>query len=160
MTYVHVFLNIKIPSSFKFKYILLKIANVGVFISFIVMQIKSFLVLCLCHMLYIPFFCGAHKAKRHICFTLLFVRLSVCHVLLLLAPHAFRVTLVFYQYILWNDILCLSFQLLKILFWLRITDEGSVPEMRIWSILLIKSDSNWCKHLSRSLFLYLFFLDR
>ena len=22
--------------------------------------------------------------------------------------------------------------------WLRITDEGSVPEMRIWSILLIK----------------------
>ena len=26
------------------------------------------------------------------------------------------------------------------LVWLRITDEGSVPEMRIWSILLIKSD--------------------
>ena len=24
--------------------------------------------------------------------------------------------------------------------WLRITDHGSVPEMRIWSILLIKSD--------------------
>ena len=24
--------------------------------------------------------------------------------------------------------------------WLRITDEGSVPEMRIWPILLIKSD--------------------
>ena len=24
--------------------------------------------------------------------------------------------------------------------WLRITDEGSVPEMRIWSILLIESD--------------------
>ena len=24
--------------------------------------------------------------------------------------------------------------------WLRITDEGSVPEMRIWSILLINSD--------------------
>ena len=23
---------------------------------------------------------------------------------------------------------------------IRITDEGSVPEMRIWSILLIKSD--------------------
>ena len=32
----------------------------------------------------------------------------------------------------------------------RITDEGSVPEMRIWSILLIKSDSKWCLHLSRS----------
>ena len=37
--------------------------------------------------------------------------------------------------------------------WLRITDEGSVPEMRIWSILLIKSDLKWCIHLSRSLFL-------
>ena len=32
--------------------------------------------------------------------------------------------------------------------WLRITDEGSVPEMRIWSILLIKSDLKWCIHLS------------
>ena len=40
-------------------------------------------------------------------------------------------------------------------FWLRITDEGSVPEMRIWSILLIKSDLKWCIYLSRSLFLYL-----
>ena len=38
--------------------------------------------------------------------------------------------------------------------WLRITDEGSVPEMRIWSILLINSDLKWCIHLSRSLFLY------
>ena len=36
--------------------------------------------------------------------------------------------------------------------WLRITDEGSVPEMRIWSILLIKSVLKWCIHLSRSLF--------
>ena len=36
--------------------------------------------------------------------------------------------------------------------WLRITDEGSVPEMRIWSILLIKSVQKWCMHLSRSLF--------
>ena len=27
--------------------------------------------------------------------------------------------------------------------WLRITDEGSVPEMRIWSMLLIKSDLKW-----------------
>ena len=26
--------------------------------------------------------------------------------------------------------------------WLRITDEGSLAEMRIWSILLIKSDLN------------------
>ena len=39
--------------------------------------------------------------------------------------------------------------------WLRITKEGSVPEMRIWSILLIKSELKWCIHLSRSLFLYL-----
>ena len=36
--------------------------------------------------------------------------------------------------------------------WLRITDEGLVPEMRIWFILLIKSDLKWCIHLSRSLF--------
>ena len=36
--------------------------------------------------------------------------------------------------------------------WLRITDEGSVPEMRIWSISLIQSDLKWCIHLSRSLF--------
>ena len=42
--------------------------------------------------------------------------------------------------------------------WLRITDEGSVPEMRIWFILLVKSDSKWCIHLSRSLFLYFNFL--
>ena len=39
--------------------------------------------------------------------------------------------------------------------WLMITDEGSVSKMRIWSILLIKSDFKWCIHLSRSLFLYL-----
>ena len=40
-------------------------------------------------------------------------------------------------------------------FWLRITDEGSVSEMRIWSILLIKSNLKWCIYLSRSLFLHL-----
>ena len=40
------------------------------------------------------------------------------------------------------------------LLWLWITNEGSVPEMRIWSILLIKSDLKWCIYLSRSLFLY------
>ena len=32
--------------------------------------------------------------------------------------------------------------------WLRITDEGSVPEMRIWFILLIKFDLKWCIHLN------------
>ena len=37
--------------------------------------------------------------------------------------------------------------------WRRITDEGSLPEMRIWSILLIKSELKWCIHLSSSLFL-------
>ena len=37
----------------------------------------------------------------------------------------------------------------------RITGEGSVPEMRIWSILYINSDIKWCTciHLSRSLFI-------
>ena len=28
--------------------------------------------------------------------------------------------------------------------WLKITDEGSVPEMRYWSVLLIKFDLKWC----------------
>ena len=48
-----------------------------------------------------------------------------------------------------------SSQLLTYFVWLRITDEGSVPKMRIWSILLIKSDLKWCIHLGRSLFSYL-----
>ena len=48
----------------------------------------------------------------------------------------------------------ITFQRLTYFVWLRITDEGSVPEMRIWSILLIKSDLKWCIHLSRSLFSY------
>ena len=34
----------------------------------------------------------------------------------------------------------ITFQLLNYFVWLRITYEGSVPEMRIWSILLIKSN--------------------
>ena len=34
--------------------------------------------------------------------------------------------------------------------------RGSVPEVRIWSILLIKSDLKWCKHRSRK---YLFILQ-
>ena len=42
-------------------------------------------------------------------------------------------------------------QLFKLL-WLRITDEGSVPEMCIWSILLIKSDLKWCTHHSKASF--------
>ena len=39
--------------------------------------------------------------------------------------------------------------------WRRITDEGSLPEMHIWSILLITSELKWCIHLSRSLFIFL-----
>ena len=46
------------------------------------------------------------------------------------------------------------FNLLNYYVWPRITDEVSLPEMGIWSILLIKSDLKWCIHLSRSLFLY------
>ena len=46
------------------------------------------------------------------------------------------------------------FNILNYFVWLRITDEGSVPEMRIRSILIIKSDLKWCIHLSRSNFLY------
>ena len=44
------------------------------------------------------------------------------------------------------------FNFLNYFVWLRITDEGSVTEMRIWSILLMKSDLKWCIHLD--LFLY------
>ena len=39
---------------------------------------------------------------------------------------------------------------------LGITGEGSVPEMRIWSILLIESDLKRCLHLSRSFFLFIY----
>ena len=44
------------------------------------------------------------------------------------------------------------FNFLNYFVWLRITDEGSVTERRIWSILLMKSDLKWCIHLD--LFLY------
>ena len=44
------------------------------------------------------------------------------------------------------------FNFLNYIVWQRITEEGSVPEMRIWSIVLIISDLKWCIHLSRSLF--------
>ena len=37
--------------------------------------------------------------------------------------------------------------------WLRITDEGSIPKMRIRSILLIRSDLKWCMYLSRCVFI-------
>ena len=41
------------------------------------------------------------------------------------------------------------------LVWIRITDERSVSEKRKWSILLIKSISKLCIHLSKSLVLLL-----
>ena len=41
-------------------------------------------------------------------------------------------------------------QLLNYFVWPRITDEGSLPDMRIWFILLIESELKWCIHLSRS----------
>ena len=46
----------------------------------------------------------------------------------------------------------ITFQLKLLLFWLRITDEGSVPQKHIWSILFIKSDLKLCIHLGRRLF--------
>ena len=36
---------------------------------------------------------------------------------------------------LFRHFLGITFHLFKYFVWLRITDEGSVPEMRIWSIL-------------------------
>ena len=42
----------------------------------------------------------------------------------------------FLYYTFWASI----FNFLNYFDWLSITDEGSVPEMRIWSILLIKFD--------------------
>ena len=47
------------------------------------------------------------------------------------------------------------FNFLSSFVWLRITDEGSVPEMRIWSIFYLNPDLKWCIHLSRSLLSYL-----
>ena len=41
-----------------------------------------------------------------------------------------------------RDFLGIIFQLYQLPFWLRITDEGSIPEMRICSILIIISDLN------------------
>ena len=44
---------------------------------------------------------------------------------------------------LFCHILDITFQLLKLLCLAKITDEGSLPEMHLWSILLIKSDLKW-----------------
>ena len=54
----------------------------------------------------------------------------------------------------------ISFQRLNYVVWLRITDEGSVPEIGIWSKLLTKSDLKWFIHVGRSLFSYTIFALR
>ena len=38
--------------------------------------------------------------------------------------------------------------------WLRMTDDGHIPEMRVWSILLVNPILKWCIHPKGSLFLY------
>ena len=52
-----------------------------------------------------------------------------------------------------DTFLALLFNFFNYSVWLRITDKGSIPEMRIQSILLIRSDLKWHTHLSRSIFL-------
>ena len=53
----------------------------------------------------------------------------------------------------WNCFVIVDFNKRYYFVWLRITDEGCyVPEMRIWSILLIKSNWKWCIRLNRNLF--------
>ena len=52
---------------------------------------------------------------------------------------------VFHFYIIFNlspfgFILASDFKGLQYFSWLRITEEGSIPEMRIWSISLTQSD--------------------
>ena len=53
-----------------------------------------------------------------------------------------------------RQFLGVTFQLVNYFVWLMITDEGLVPEMSIWSILLIKSDLKLCINLSSSLFIF------
>ena len=60
-----------------------------------------------------------------------------------------------FSFSLFWHFLVISFQLFILPVWQMITDEGSVPEMRIWSMSLIQSDLKWCVHLRRSLYLNL-----
>ena len=55
--------------------------------------------------------------------------------------------IIFFGFSLFWDMTC---HFLKLIFWLRITDEIFVPKMRIWFILLIKSDKMVYIHLSRN----------
>ena len=59
----------------------------------------------------------------------------------------------FWLYLVFWHFWAYIFNFLKYFLWLRITYEGSVPEMRIWSKSLIKSDLKLCIQISRSLFL-------
>ena len=71
------------------------------------------------------------------------------HPLLLKSPVNVSLTINYDTY------LGITFLLLNYSVWERITDEVSVPDIHILSILLIKSEFKWCIHLSRSLFSYL-----
>ena len=57
-----------------------------------------------------------------------------------------------FGFTLFGQFLAYIFNFLIYFLWLRITEEGSVSEMRIWSVSLVKSDLKWCILLSRSLF--------
>ena len=75
--------------------------------------------------------------------------LKLIEIIILWVYYTIPFGLSFFRYFL-----ALFFNFFNYFLWLRITDEGSIPEMRIWSILLIKSDLKWCIHLSKSLYLY------
>ena len=51
----------------------------------------------------------------------------------------------------------ITFQYFKlhVLSWLKITCEGYLPKMRIWSILLIKLDVKWCININICIFIIL-----
>ena len=100
-------------------------------------------------------FCGRARLIRSI------LRASKCSVLKLIEMVILRVYYtISFGFSLFRHFWASRFNLLKYFVWLRITDESSIPEMHIWSILLIKSDLKWCIDLSRSLFLCFNYLVR
>ena len=60
----------------------------------------------------------------------------------------------FFRFRVKHFVIVFFFSIINFFVWRRITDEGSVPEIRWWSILLIKSELKWCIYLSISLFLF------
>ena len=89
------------------------------------------------------------------------VPLGFAYVILAETNPFYELVITFPDYALRISLGNFSILLLNFLYyfvWLRITEEGSVPEMRIWSTLLIMSDWKWCIHLSRSLFSYFNYL--